>query len=60
MRNFRARRGLKLRQLAEMLGVRPFTIIRYESDVSRPEPAVRTKLRRLFGVNGELDRFFGK
>ncbi len=60
MRNFRTRRALKLRDLAEILSVKPFTIIRYESDVSRPEPAVRKQLRRLFGLNGELDRFFGK
>lgn len=59
LRNLRARRGLKLRQLADILGVRPFTIIRYESDSSKPEAAVRRRLVRTFRLNGELDRFFG-
>src|SRR5579885_1786213 len=38
--NLRARRGLKLRDLARLLGVRPFTVIRYENNLSKPDPEV--------------------
>lgn len=56
LRNLRARHGLKLREMALMLGVKPFTIIRYENNVSRPDPMVRSKLKQQFKLNGELDR----
>lgn len=38
--------------------VRPFTVIRYEADESKPTPEVRDNLRRAFKLNGELDRYF--
>jgi transcriptional regulator with XRE-family HTH domain len=47
LKNQRLRRGLKLNELAQQLGVRPFTLIRYEADHSRPETAVRERLKRL-------------
>ncbi len=58
LKNFRMRRGLKLKDLAKRLGVRPFTVIRYEADETKPAPEVRQRLRRTFGLNGEIDRFF--
>jgi transcriptional regulator with XRE-family HTH domain len=58
LKNFRMRRGLKLIDLARAVKVRPFTIIRYEADESKPNPEVRGNLRRAYRLNGELDRFF--
>jgi transcriptional regulator with XRE-family HTH domain len=57
LKNFRMRRGLKLKELARALKVRPFTVIRYEADLSKPSRKVRVNLRRRYGLNGELDRF---
>lgn len=58
LKNFRMRRGLRLKELARRLKVRPFTVIRYEADKSKPALEVRQNLRRAFGLNGEFDRFF--
>jgi transcriptional regulator with XRE-family HTH domain len=58
LKNFRMRRGLKLKDLARTLKVRPFTVIRYEANESKPAPEVRQNLRRAYRLNGELDRFF--
>ncbi|MBI4422301.1 MAG: transcriptional regulator [Elusimicrobia bacterium] len=58
LKNLRMRRGLKLKELARRLKVRPFTVIRYEADETKPAPEVRRNLRRAFGLNGEFDRFF--
>lgn len=58
LKNFRARRSLKLKDLAEALKVRSFTVIRYEADESKPLLEVRNNLRRVYGLNGEIDRFF--
>lgn len=58
LKNFRMRRGLKLKDLAIALKVRPFTVIRYEADESKPNSEVRGNLRRAYRLNGELDRFF--
>ena len=58
LRNFRMRRALKLKELAKALKVRPFTVIRYEADETKPAPEVRATLRRVYRLNGELDRFF--
>ena len=58
LKNCRLRRGLQLKELAKILNVRPYTIIRYESDKTRPAESIRLKLRSLFKLNGELDRFF--
>jgi len=57
LKNFRMRRGLKLKDLAARLKVRPFTIIRYEADESKPSPSVRQNLRTLYRLNGQLDGF---
>lgn len=58
LKNLRMRRALKLKDLARELKVRPFTVIRYEADESKPIASVRTNLRRAYGINGEIDRFF--
>lgn len=58
LKNLRMRRALKLKDLARALKVRPFTVIRYEADATKPAPEVRQNLRRAYGLNGELDRFF--
>lgn len=60
LKNFRMRRGLKLKDLARVLKVRPFTVIRYEADASKPTLEVRQNLRRAYRLNGQLDRFFGE
>jgi transcriptional regulator with XRE-family HTH domain len=52
------RRGLKLKDLAKAVKVRPSTVIRYEAGASKPTPEVRQYLRRTYRLNGELDRFF--
>lgn len=57
MKNFRARRGLKLKELAKALKVHCYTVIRYEADLTKPDVAVRDRLRRVFGLNGELDHY---
>ncbi len=56
MRNLRTRRALKLKELAAMLAVKPFTIIRYEADLSKPDARIQRRLRRLFNLNDEFDR----
>lgn len=58
LRNLRMRRGMKLKDLAQALKVRPFTVIRYEADATKPARAVRNNLRRFYRLNGEIDRFF--
>lgn len=58
LKNFRLRRGMQLKDLAKSLNVRPYTIIRYEADQTKPAESVRQELKRLFELNGELDRFF--
>jgi transcriptional regulator with XRE-family HTH domain len=58
LKNFRMRHGLKLTDLARALKVRPFSVIRYESDRTKPAPGVRRNLRQAYGINGEVDRFF--
>lgn len=46
LKNQRLRRGMKLNELARQLDVRPFTLIRYEADQSKPRAAVRERLKR--------------
>ena len=58
LKNFRMRQGLRLIDLARALKVRPFTVIRYEANETKPDPRVRQNLRRAFRLNGEIDRFF--
>ena len=50
LRNQRLRRGIKLKELAKQLGVCSFTLIRYESDQSKPAAPVRDKLKRILKV----------
>jgi transcriptional regulator with XRE-family HTH domain len=57
LKNLRLRRALKLGDLAAVLKVKPFTVIRYEADLSKPDRAVRERLRSALKLNGELDRF---
>ena len=49
IKNQRLRRGMKLRELSESLIVCIYSAVRYESDRSKPSPAVRSRLRRLWG-----------
>lgn len=49
---------MTLKDLARALKVRPFTVIRYEADETKPIPQVRQNLRRAFGLNDEFGRFF--
>lgn len=58
LKNFRMRRGLKLKDVAHALNVRPFTVIRYEAGTSKPNAEVRRNLSRVYRLNGRVDRFF--
>jgi transcriptional regulator with XRE-family HTH domain len=58
LQNLRLRRGLKLQELAKLLGVHPYTVIRYEHNQTEPDQSVRLRLKKNFGLNGELDRYF--
>jgi transcriptional regulator with XRE-family HTH domain len=49
LKNQRLRRGMKLRELSEALIVNIYSVVRYESDRSKPSPTVRERLRRLLG-----------
>lgn len=49
IKNHRLRRGMKMRELSKALIVNIYSVVRYESDRSRPSPEVRARLRRLFG-----------
>jgi DNA-binding XRE family transcriptional regulator len=53
LQNLRLRRGLQLQELAKLLGVRPYTLIRYERNRTRPDQAVRLRLKKHFGLNGK-------
>ena len=57
LRNLRLRRGLQLQELAKLLRVRPYTLIRYERNQNKPGQAVRLRIKERFGPNNELDRF---
>lgn len=58
LKNFRLRKALRLKDLAAALGLNPYTIIRYESDQTKPEELIRERLRKIYKLNGQLDRFF--
>ena len=58
LQNLRLRRGLQLQELAKLLRIHPYTLIRYERNQTRPAQAVRLRLKKRFGLNRELDRFF--
>lgn len=57
LRNLRARKALGLKEMASMLGVAPFTIIRYEGELSKPDPLIAARLRHRFGFNGRVSRW---
>ena len=57
LRNQRMRRGLQQRDFARLLGVNRESIRRYEANETKPIPAVRDRLRKVFKLNGELERF---
>jgi transcriptional regulator with XRE-family HTH domain len=58
LQNFRLRRGLQLQELAKLLGVCRYTIIRYERNLTKPDEAARLRLNKRFGLDSELDRYF--
>ena len=47
--NQRLRRGMPQKELAAVLRVVAYSVIRYESDLSRPDSSVQSRLRALFG-----------
>ena len=51
------RRGLQQRDLARLLGVNRESIRRYEANETKPIAEVRNRLRKVFKLNGELERF---
>jgi transcriptional regulator with XRE-family HTH domain len=51
LKNQRLRRGMKLNALAQHLDVRPFTLIRYESDQSKPAAPIRDRLKRILKLS---------
>lgn len=57
LRNFRLRRGLEQTEVARKIGVSKVTICRYERNHSRPHRVIVARLRKAFGLNGEMDRF---
>lgn len=57
LRNLRIRHGPKVGQLAGMLSVKPFTIIRYEANLSKPKLEIRERIRRALKLNGDPDRY---
>ena len=57
LRNQRMRRGLQQRDLARLLGVNRESIRRYEANETKPIAEVRNRLRKVFKLNGELERF---
>ena len=58
LQNQRMRRCLRQKALAALLGVDRESIRRYEANESKPLPAIRLRLRKVFKLNGELDRYF--
>ncbi|MDE2290683.1 MAG: helix-turn-helix transcriptional regulator [Elusimicrobia bacterium] len=57
LRNFRVRKGLQQVELAKLLGMSRVSICRYERNVSRPQDVILRRLKKVFKLNGELDRF---
>lgn len=53
LRNQRMRLALQVNDFAAKLGVREFTVIRYEADQAKPYPAVQERLRALLNLNGK-------
>ncbi|MFH2202011.1 MAG: helix-turn-helix domain-containing protein [Elusimicrobiota bacterium] len=57
LRNFRLRRGLQQRELAEILGLNKVSVCRYEKNIVKPQEAILKRLRRKFNLNGEFERY---
>jgi len=53
LRNQGMRLALQVKDFATRLRVEEFTVIRYEADQSRPDPAVQQRLRRLLKLDGK-------
>jgi transcriptional regulator with XRE-family HTH domain len=51
LKNQRLRRGMKLNELAQQLNVRPFTLIRYESDQRKPQAPILDRLKRVLKLS---------
>ncbi len=58
MKNFRARRGLLQNEVAKAMGVSTETIRRYQDNECKPSKRNLSKFRAVFGLDGELDRYF--
>ncbi|MFH1726440.1 MAG: helix-turn-helix transcriptional regulator [Elusimicrobiota bacterium] len=48
MRNFRLRRGMRQKDLADALGVHKVTVCRYERNGLKPEVRILKRLKRKF------------
>lgn len=58
IKNFRARRGLLQNEVAKAMGVSIETIRRYQENECRPSKRNLARLKAVFGLDGELDRYF--
>lgn len=58
MKNFRARRGLLQNEVAKAMGVSTETTRRYQDNECKPSKRNLSKLKAVFGLNGEIDRYF--
>ena len=55
LRNQRLRRGMAQKHLAKSLGVHVFTVIRYETDRTKPDASVRERIKNL--LDSDFERF---
>ena len=47
---------MQQKELAKALGVNKFSVNRYEGNQSKPNRVVRLRLKKRFGLHGELER----
>jgi len=57
LRNFRVRKGLQQVELARALGVCKASLSAYEWNQTRPKDVVLKRLKKVFKLNGEFERF---
>lgn len=57
LRNFRVRKGLQQVELAKILGVSNASVSAYEKSQTRPRNVVLKRMRKVFKLSGEFDRF---
>ncbi|MDD5658225.1 MAG: helix-turn-helix transcriptional regulator [Elusimicrobia bacterium] len=57
LRNFRVRKGLQQVELAKLLGMSKASVSAYEQNQTRPGNVVLKRLRKVFKLNGEFDKF---